>query len=55
MDLNQIFAEHQNALLRLARSGSPHEQRGHRAKIADCARQLTAYRLASGLPPYQWA
>jgi hypothetical protein len=54
LDLNQIFADHQNALLCLRRGGTLHERHGHRATIADCIRRLTAFRLASGLPPYQW-
>ncbi|MCZ8170576.1 MAG: hypothetical protein ACK442_10245 [Novosphingobium sp.] len=55
MDLNQLFADHQNALLHLARGGTAHERQGHHATIADCARQLIAFRQASGLPLYRWA
>jgi hypothetical protein len=51
MDLNLFFAERQNALLRLARGGSPHERRGHQATLAHCTRQLIAFRRASGLQP----
>ena len=55
MDLNRLFADHQNALFNARTAPTARERQGFDGQVANFAGQLRAYRERRNLPPYRWA